>query len=272
MAHEVIFVILLEIGVICLINHYNNTMNKFLSTIIIFIILIAIIWWRAPIIGTEWSKQTLYVGLLDTWYGESTDDHAHALWIDDDSTEGVFKVKRIADEVGIPPYFAVIADRMTPEVAESLAVWQRQGTGIVLHGYRHEKWWDWTEEQIKEDFTLSYLRLQEQGFDTTRIIKMAAPPHGCNNRIIRRVIQQQGFQMISGASLVNPDRHVFQLGRIPITVDTDTAAMRRILQKAYEQKGFVIFSTHSSFPPIFSEEKTRYILQMAKDMGFDFDF
>ena len=247
-------------------------MKKILSIILFLIILITIIWRRVPIIGTEWSKQTLYVSLLDVLYGESTDDHAHALWIDDDSTEGVFKVKRIADEVGIPPYFAVIADRMTPEVTESLAAWQRQGAGIVLHGYRHDKWWDWTEEQISKDFRLSYQRLQEQGFNTARIIKMAAPPHGCNNRIIRRVIQQQGLQMISGANVVNPDRHVFQLGRIPITVDTDTAAMRRLLQKAYEQKGFVIFSTHSSIPPIFSEEKTRYILQMAKEMGFDFDF
>ncbi|MCR5711681.1 MAG: polysaccharide deacetylase family protein [Prevotella sp.] len=247
-------------------------MKKVYAFLLIVIIIVITVWWRAPIIGTEWSKQTLYVGLLDVWHGGSTDDRAHALWIDDDSTEGVFKVKKIADEVGIQPCFAVIADRMTPEVADSLAAWQQQGAGIVLHGYRHEKWWDWTEEQIKEDFTFSYLRLQEQGFDTTRIIKMAAPPHGCNNRIIRRVIQQQGLQMISGATLVNPDRHVFQLGRIPITVDTDTAAMRRLLQKAYERKGFVIFSTHSSIPSIFSEEKTRHILQMAKEMGFDFDF
>ena len=148
--------------------------------LLIVIIIVVIVWWRAPIIGTEWSKQTLYVGLLDAWYGGSSDDRAHALWIDDDSTEGVFKVKKIADEVGIQPCFAVIADRMTPEVADSLAAWQQQGAGIVLHGYRHEKWWEWTEEQIKEDFTLSYQRLQEQGFDTTRIIKMAAPPHGCN--------------------------------------------------------------------------------------------
>lgn len=247
-------------------------MKKVYAFLLIVIIIVITIWWRAPIIGTEWSKQTLYVGLLDAWYGGSTDDHAHALWIDDDSTEGVFKVKKIADEVGILPCFAVIADRMTPEVADSLATWQKQGAGIVLHGYRHEKWWDWTEEQIKEDFTLSYQRLHEQGFDTTRIIRMAAPPHGCNNRIIRRIIQQQGLQMISGATLVNPDRHVFQLGRIPITINTDTAAMRRLLQKAYERKSFIIFSTHSSIPPIFSQEKTRHILQMAKEMGFDFDF
>ena len=243
----------------------------FFSLFILFF-LVAIIWWRAPIIGSEWSKQTIYVTLLDAWYGGSSDEKAHVLWIDDDSTEGVFKVKKIADEVGILPCFAVIADRMTPAVADSLATWQRQGAGIVLHGFRHEKWWEWDETRIQKDFELSFQRLEEQGFDTTRIMRMVAPPHGCNNRTIRKVIQQQGLQMISGATLVNPDRHVFQLGRIPITVDTDTAAMRQLLQKAYDRKGFVIFSSHSSIPSIFSEEKARLVLRMAKEIGFNFEF
>ena len=243
----------------------------FFSLFILFF-LVAIIWWRAPIIGSEWSKQTIYVTLLDAWYGGSSDEKAHVLWIDDDSTEGVFKVKKIADEVGILPCFAVIADRMAPAVADSLATWQRQGAGIVLHGFRHEKWWEWDETRIQKDIELSFQKLEEQGFDTTRIMRMVAPPHGCNNRTIRKVIQQQGLQMISGATLVNPDRHVFQLGRIPITVDTDTAAMRQLLQKAYDGKGFVIFSSHSSIPSIFSEEKTRQVLRMAKEIGFNFEF
>ena len=243
----------------------------FFSLFILFF-LVAIIWWRAPIIGSEWSKQTIYVTLLDAWYGGSSDEKAHVLWIDDDSTEGVFKVKKIADEVGILPCFAVIADRMAPAVADSLATWQRQGAGIVLHGFRHEKWWEWDETRIQKDIELSFQRLEEQGFDTTRIMRMVEPPHGCNNRTIRKVIQQQGFQMISGATLVNPDRHVFQLGRIPITADTDTAAMRQLLQKAYDRKGFVIFSSHSSIRSIFSEEKTRQVLLMAKEIGFDFEF
>ena len=207
-------------------------MRKVIIGLFVIAIMLVTIWWRAPIIGSEWSKQTIYVALLGAWYGGSSDEKAHALWIDDDSTEGVFKVKKIADEAGILPCFAVIA----------------------------------------EDIELSFQRLEEQGFDTTRIMRMVAPPHGCNNRTIRKVIQQQGLQMISGATLVNPDRHVFQLGRIPITVDTDTAAMRRLLQKAYDRKAFVIFSSHSSIPPIFSEEKTRQVLRMAKEIGFDFEF
>ena len=244
---------------------------KIFSIVLLFILLFGIIlWWRVPIIGTEWSKQTLYVGLLDLWYGSSTDDHAHAMWIDDDSTERVFDVKEIADEIGINPCYAVIADKITPKVADSLACWQRQGAGIVLHGYRHEKWWDWTEEQITDDIHYSILRLHEQGFDTTQIMKIIIPPHGCNNRAIRKVIKEQGYQMISGASLVNPDRHLFQLGRIAITSQTDMTAMRRLLQKAYDRKAFVIFSTHSSIPSTFSTEKTLQVLRMAKEMGFDF--
>ena len=239
--------------------------------LLIVIVIVLLIWWRMPLIGNEWSKQTFYVGILDAWYGSSKDDKAYAMWIDDDSTEGVFKVKAIADEVGIKPAFAVIADRMEPAVADSLASWQRQGTGIVLHGLRHERWWDWDASQIENDIRKSYQRLQDQGFDTTQIIKIVIPPHGCNNRTIRRVIAQEGCQMISGATLVNPDRHVFQFGRIGIGPDTDLGTMREMLQKAYDRKAFVIFGTHSSIPEIFSTEKTREVLTMAKEMGFCFE-
>ena len=246
-------------------------MKRVVIIISLILFVAIIIWWRAPIMGNGWSKQTIYVGLLDTWYGSSTDNKAYAMWIDDDSTIGVFKVKEIADAVGIPPYFAVIADKMEPEVADSLASWQRQGAGIVLHGLRHERWWDWDASQIEADIRQSYQRLYEQGFDTAKIMKLVIPPHGCNNRTIRRVMTQQGCKMISGASLVNPDRHVFQFGRIGIGPDTDLEKMRDMLQKAYDRKAFVIFGTHSSIPEIFSVEKTQEILRMAKEIGFCFD-
>lgn len=239
--------------------------------LLIMIVIALLVWWRMPLIGNEWSKQTIYVGLLDAWYGSSKDDKAYAMWIDDDSTEGVFKVKAIADEVGIKPAFAVIADRMEPVVADSLASWQHQGAGIVLHGLRHERWWDWDASQIENDIRKSYQRLQEQGFDTTQIIKIVIPPHGCNNRTIRKVIAQEGCLMISGATLVNPDRHVFQFGRIGIGPDTDLGAMREMLLKAYDKKAFVIFGTHSSIPEIFSVEKTKEVMKMAKEIGFCFE-
>ena len=246
-------------------------MKKIAVIISIFLLIAIIIWWRAPILGNEWTKQTIYVGLLDAWYGSSKDNKAYAMWIDDDSTVGVFKVKEIANAVGIPPYFAVIADRMEPEVADSLASWQRQGAGIVLHGLRHERWWDWTASQIEADIRKSNQRLHEQGFDTAQIHRLIIPPHGCNNRTIRKVIAQQGCKMMSGASLVNPDRHVFQYGRIGIGPDTDIEAMRQLLQKAYDRKAFIIFGTHSSIPEIFSVEKTKEVLQIAKEMGFCFN-
>lgn len=247
-------------------------MLKKIAIIISIIVIIAItIWWRAPIFSNECTKQTIYVGLLDVWHGASTDDKAHAMWIDDDSTIGVFKVKEIADAVGIPPYFAVIADQMEPEVADSLASWQRQGAGIVLHGFRHERWWEWDASQIEEDINKSYQKLHEQGFDTAKITKIVIPPHGCNNRTIRKVIAQQGCKMVSGASLINPDRHVFQYGRIGIGPDTDLDAMRIMLQEAYDRKAFVIFGTHSSIPEIFSVEKTKKVMKMAKEIGFSFD-
>lgn len=239
--------------------------------LLLVIVIVLLIWWRMPLKDSGWSKQTIYVGLLDAWHGASTDDRAYAMWIDDDSTEGVFEVKAIADEVGIKPAFAVIADKMKPEVADSLASWQHQGARIVLHGLRHERWKDWNETQIENDIRQSYIRLHEQGFDTTHILKLIIPPHGCNTMTIRKIIDQQGCQMISGAGLVNPDRHVFLLGRIGIGPDTDLEAMRELLQKAYDRKAFVILGTHSSIPEIFSVEKTRKILMMAKDMGFCFE-
>lgn len=249
-------------------------MKKIITTCIITIIpvlLLLWIWWRAPLIANKWSKQTLYLSLLDAWYGSSTDYKAHALWIDDDSSEGVFTVRNIADEIGIQPIFAVIADKMTSTVADSLVLWQKKGAGIIIHGLRHKRWKDWDKTRIKDDIRQSITRLEEQGFDTTRLLKYILPPHGCNTKAIREVIRQQGFQMISGASLVNPDRHVFQLGRIAITPQTDTLAMRKLLQKAYERKAFVIFSTHSSIQSNFSAEKTHKILGMAKEIGFVFD-
>ena len=246
-------------------------MKKMVLFLLIIIVIVLLVCWRMPLIGNEWSKQTIYVGLLDAWYGSSTDDKAYAMWIDDDSTEGVFKVKAIADEVGVKPAFAVIADRMEPAVADSLASWQHRGAGIVLHGLRHERWKEWDESLIEKDIRQSFQRLHEQGFDTANIMKLVIPPHGCNTRTIRKVIAQQGCQMISGASLVNPDRHVFQFGRVSIGPDTDLDVMQEMLKKAYDRKAFVIFGTHSSIPKIFSEENTRKILMMAKEMGFCFE-
>lgn len=247
-------------------------MKKSLLILIPLVVIVAlIIWRRMPIIGDDLSRQTLYVGFIDTCYGLSEDDKAYAMWIDDDSYEGVFTVKRIADDLGIKPSFAVIADRMTTQVADSLATWQKQGAGIIVHGLRHERWNNWDETQIEQDIRFCYKRLMEQGFDSARILRLIIPPFGCNTSAIRKAIKREGSQMISGASLVNPDRHVFQLGRIVINPQTDISATHRLLKEAYERKAFVIFGTHSSMPDWFSEKKTKEILKIARDIGFDFN-
>lgn len=232
---------------------------------------IAVLWWRGPLTYGEWTKQTAYVWLTDAWYGRSADSKAYAMWIDDDGGEGVFAVKRISDAVGIRPTFAVIAEGMTDSVADALAAWQRQEAGIMLHGLRHERWWDWDEAQVAEDLAESRRVLAEKGFDTLRLLPVVVPPHSCNTKAVRRAVRGQGCQMVTGAAVVNPDRHVFQLGRLHITPQTDTTAMRQLLERAYRRKAFVIFGTHSSLPHGFSEERTRQILEMAKSIGYDFD-
>lgn len=236
-----------------------------------FIFIGIIIWWRAPIFYGEWNKQTIYVGLIDTWYGKSKDSHAHAMWIDDDGGEGIIAVNRISDSLGIKPVYAIIPEKTPQHLIDSLILWQSKGAGIVLHGLRHERWKDWNEQQITDDIDQSYTKLHELGFDTAKILKIIVPPHACNTKVIRKVIKDKGFQMVTGASIVNPDRLVFQLGRINITPDTDTAAIRRLLEKAYQSNNFVILETHSSLSGVFSEEKTLSILNMVKEIGF-FDF
>ena len=251
----------------------NNAIKTFVFLALAFVAGVSIrCWYYAPLVYGEWNLQTLYVSLLDAWYGPSTDKKAYALWIDDDSTEGVYHVRRIADAAGIKPCFAVVADCMTVQVSDSLVAWQQQGSAdIVLHGLRHERWNDWNESQITHDIGQSYERLYRLGFDTASIMRIIIPPHGCNTLTIRKVISQHGCQMITGASLINPDRHVFQLGRIAITSHTDTTAMRKLLERAYNRRAFVIFGTHSSIPDSFSEEKTLHVLTAAKEIGFIFN-
>ena len=209
--------------------------------------------------------------MADAWYGSSTDEHAHALWMDDDSGEGVFRVQDIARSLGIQPNYAVVAGNLDERIADSLAAWQREGAGIALHGLHHERWNDWDASRIEQDILQNLDRLHCLGFDTMGVASVIVPPHACNNRTIRDVIACRGAQMVTGAQIVNPDRHVFMLGRISITPTTDTTTMSRLLDEAYRRKAFVIFSTHSSMAGNFSEERTREVLQMAVQRGFRFD-
>jgi hypothetical protein len=76
--------------------------------------------------------------------------------------------------------------------------------------------------------------------------------------------------MICGASIINPDTSLFQLGRFFISKTTDLKKIQMKLEKAKKRNLFVILGTHSSNPNEFSEQKTKAVLQMAKNMGYEF--
>ena len=76
--------------------------------------------------------------------------------------------------------------------------------------------------------------------------------------------------MICGANIVNPDTNLFQLGRLFISKATDLNKIKIILEKAKNKKMFVILGTHSSVPEEFSEEKTKAVLHLAKEMKYEF--
>jgi hypothetical protein len=111
--------------------------------------------------------------------------------------------------------------------------------------------------------------LQQNQFDM-RNIRYIVSPHGANNRAIRKAIKDKGYQMVTGANLLNPDTKVFQLGRMMINRNTDLETTSVWLKKAKERKLFVILGTHASIPGEFSIEKTKAVLQMAIDFGFEY--
>ena len=96
------------------------------------------------------------------------------------------------------------------------------------------------------------------------------PPHGSNTKAIRKAIKRKGYQMVTSANILNPDTEVFQLGRVFITQDTDLKAMESLLRKAKTRNEYIILGTHSSRPKEFSAEKTKAILQMAKELDIEF--
>ena len=216
------------------------------------------------------TKQTIYLWFLDSWLGQTTNNpKARILLVDDDSEEGIYKIKQICDEIGIKAAFAVIPSRINNALGDSLRQWQNEGFGICLHGYNHDRWKSWTYDDIVEDIHKSIATLKQLGFRTEEM-KYVVPPHSCNTRGIRKAIEDEGYQMICGASIINPDTELFQLGRVFISKSTDLKKMKVILEKAKKRKMFAILGTHSSNSDEFSEEKTKAVLVMAKKLGFEF--
>lgn len=233
------------------------------------LILALMLYSRAPIIEGGLTKQTMYLWLWGCWYGQSSHCKARIMLVDDDSGNGIFKIKKICDEVGVKAAFAVIPSMINNAIGDSLRIWQEEGFGICLHGYNHDDWRNWSYEAVIEDIQKSNKLLAKMGISTENI-KYIVPPHSSNTASIRKAIEDKKYQMISGAHIVNPDTNLFQLGRIFISEDTDLHKYQMMLEKAKNRKMFVILGTHSSNSEVFSEEKTKAVLLMAKNMGYEF--
>lgn len=224
---------------------------------------------RKPIITGEVTKQTIYLWLMNSYHIQSKKARPTAMLIDDDNGDGIFKIRQICNELGIKATFAVIPSRLDKVKADSLKKWQKEGFGIALHGYNHDKWTEWPLEAITTDIQQCEHFLQKNGFINN--FRFVVPPHACNTTNIRNAIKAKGYLMISGANIINPDTTVFQYGRYSLDTDhLDLDEAKRIITKAYKENAFVIFGTHSSMNKTFSEEKTKEILNMAKSMGFKF--
>lgn len=224
---------------------------------------------NAPIIVGGWTKQTIYLWLLNSLHIQKK-DCPKILLIDDDSGDGIFALKKICDDLHIKATFAIIPRKMNQTMIDSIRDWEREEFGIALHGNNHDDWRDWTYEQIVIDIEKCEKWLQQNHFDD-KAIKYVVSPHGSNTKAVRDAIKHKGYQMVTSANILNPDTEVFQLGRVMITKDTDLEETIVWLKKAKERKFFVILGTHSSIPEEFSIEKTKAVLHMVKEMGFEFD-
>lgn len=247
----------------------NFKTKKNIALLTIVIVGVINLYCRIPIVTGDWNKQTFYLWCLNCFRWHKGDAKPKILLIDDDSGKGVFTIKKICDELSLKATFAVIPALMGHDVRDSLRNWQKEGFGIAIHGYKHEDWREWNYNKVIADINKCEKWLTDAGF-RIRDIKYVVTPHGSNNTAIRKAIKDKGYQMVTGANIVNPDTSVFQMGRVYISRKTNIKEIENILNKAKKRKFYVILGTHSSMPDIFSEEKTKAVLQMAKDMGYEF--
>lgn len=224
---------------------------------------------NAPIIAGEWTKQTIYLWGLNSCHIQTKDAKPRILLIDDDSGSGVFEIKKICDDLQIKATFAVVPSFMSQETKDSLKNWQKQGYGIALHGYNHDDWREWTYDDVLNDIDKSEQWLKQSGFDIHKMTYIVCP-RGSNTKVIRKAVSNKGYQMVTGANILNPDTTVFQLGRLMITKDTDLEKMEVVLKKGKSRNMYVILGTHSSDHDEFSTEKTRAVLRMAKNLGYEY--
>lgn len=242
---------------------------KKIALIMVAIVVIIYSYLQAPIVAGEWRKQTIYLWILNSCHIQAKDAKPKILLVDDDSGKGVFVIKKICDELSLKATFAVIPALTSKEVNDSLRDWQKEGFGIAIHGYKHDDWREWNYNKVITDINKCEKWLTDAGYNISDI-KYIVTPHGSNNSAIRKAIKDKGYQMVTGANIVNPDTTTFQMGRVFITNKTNIKEIGNILDKAKNSNCYVIFGTHSSLPEEFSQEKTKAVLSMAIKMGFEY--
>ncbi len=231
-------------------------------------LLILFVYARSPIVTGGLTKQTVYLWFLNSFHVKDSHRKPTFMLIDDDSGMGIFKIHEICERAGVKATFAVVPSVLDSVRIDALCVWHNEGYGIALHGYNHGQWKEWTEEEIVGDINRSMKFLEKHDIATSDQIRIVVTPGSYNTHAIRKAICSQRMKMVMGARIVNPDTTTFQWGRLFITQDTNLDEVRSILERAREEKGFVIFGTHSSNSDEFSAEKTEAILRMAVEMNF----
>ena len=244
-----------------------NKIFKKITVIMVAIVVITYTYLHAPIVVGDWTKQTIYLWVINSCHIQAKDAKPRILLVDDDGGKGVFTIKKICDELSLKPTFAVIPALTSKEVYDSLRNWQKEGFGIAIHGYNHEDWREWKYNKVIADINKCEKWLTDAGFKISDI-KYVVTPHGSNNTAIRKAIKDKGYQMVTGANIVNPDTTTFQMGRVFITNKTNIKEIDNMLDKAKRRNCYVIFGTHSSLPEEFSRERTKAVLSMAIKMGF----
>ena len=243
--------------------------RKWEIILVLAAMVIAFTYLRKPVIVGDCNKQTAYLWFLNLWHCQIKDAKPRILLIDDDSGNGIYAIKQLCDELQMKAVFAIIPSKMNKDNIDSIKSWQEIGYEIALHGYSHDDWRSWTYDEVINDIVKCEKWLQQHHLDE-KAIQYIVAPHGSNTNAVRNAIKYKGYQMVTGANILNPDTEVELLGRVMITKDTDLEETKMWLKEAKEKKLFVILGTHSSMPDEFSEEKTKAVLQMAIDMGFEY--
>ncbi len=223
---------------------------------------------RRPIMTGSMTKQTVYLWLQNIFHLKDRHREATFMLIDDDSGVGIFKIHEICERVGVKATFAVVPAFLDRLRSDSLCIWHRDGYGIAVHGYDHGQWFEWTSEEIVADINKSIAFFEEHNIVQSNQIRIVVTPYSYDTQAIRKAIHNLNLKMVVEAGIINPDTSTFPWYRLFITQKTKLDEVRNILELTKENKGFIIFGTHSSDPDEFSAEKVDTVLRMAVKMAF----